>query len=96
MIVLAARPCSCWHWLTAVAPNPVPGFWQLSGSFTAAGILVSRMSNCDGGGGSADGSGEEAGLELVLAGGLEDWDADGGATVLAGNGLRCATAATPR
>jgi hypothetical protein len=34
--------------------------------------LVSKVSNCDVGVGSADGSGEEAGLELLLAGGLED------------------------
>jgi hypothetical protein len=52
------------------------------------------MSTGAGGLVSADAAGEEAGLELVLAGGLEDWDWEGG--VLAGNGLRCATAATPR
>src|SRR5690242_19224732 len=95
MIVFAARPCKCWHWMPAVAPNAVPlsRHWPLFP--TVAGILASRMLRCDVGLWAGEEAGEEAGLELVLAGGPEVWDWAGGAA-LAGNGARCATAATPR
>ena len=75
--------------------------WQLLWPCTLAGILLSRTSKSDVG----LASGDPAGLVLVPVLGLVlgpvlgpvlgGWD-EVAATVSAGNGLRCAAAATPR
>src|SRR5712691_3283844 len=102
-MVPAATPCGPAHWLTAVAPTRVPALRPLFWLRIARGILVSRIWKSDVGLGAGDASGDPFGLGLVLVPvlapvlvpGPGDWG-DVAATVLAGNGLRCATAATPR
>src|SRR5215470_16137967 len=101
MIVPAARPFSREHWITALAPYWEPASWQLLWPCTLAGILLSSTSKSDVGLASGDPDGLVLGLVLGLVPGLVldpvpgDWD-ELAATVWAGNGLRCAAAATPR
>src|SRR6266566_1027712 len=102
-MVPAATPFGPVHWLTAVAPTRVPALRHLFWLRIALGILVSRIWKSDVGLGAGDASGDLFGLGLVLVPVLAPVLVPGpggwgevAATVLAGNGLRCATAATPR
>src|SRR5271154_2194784 len=96
-MVTAARSCILAHSATAVAPTLVPSFVQLSWPWTLPGIMFSRVWKADGGPGSESGaaSGDASGVACAALPWLRPWD-EVDAAVLAGNGLRWATAATPR
>src|SRR5580693_8644377 len=93
-MVVAARPGKLVHSLTAIAPTAVPALAQLFVPLMLPGILLIRIWKSDVGVGSGAGSGDPSGLGLLFPslGGADE----AAAAVLAGNGLRCATAATPR